>query len=112
MENKEQKAKEILKKYNQEHIIKWIDKQEEVVKQKIINQVLQIDLNELEELYKKVKRGVVKKDYTITPLHAVIKEKLNDEQKKDYIQIGNNILKNNKLAVVTMAGGQGTRLRT
>ena len=91
MENKEQKAKEILKKYNQEHIIKWIDKQEEVVKQKIINQVLQIDLNELEELYKKVKRGVVK---------------------KDYIQIGNNILKNNKLAVVTMAGGQGTRLRT
>lgn len=110
MENQEQKAKEILKKYNQTHIIKWLDKQEESIKQKIIEQVLEIDLKELEDLYQKVQRGVVKKDYSITPIHAVIKEKISQTEKCNYIQTGEEILKNNKYAVVTMAGGQGTRL--
>ena len=110
MENKEQKAKEILKKYNEIHIIEWMDKQENEIKQKIIDQVLKIDLEELEDLYKKVKRGIVKKDYDIKPIHPVIKEKINEVEKKNYIQIGEDVLKNNKYAVVTMAGGQGTRL--
>ena len=47
MENKEEKAIRILKEYNQEHIIKWMDAQEDEAKQKIINQVLEIDLDEL-----------------------------------------------------------------
>ena len=112
MENKEEKAKRILKEYNQEHIIDWMDNQEEKIKERIINQVLEIDLDELKELYRKVERGIVKKEYDITPLHAVIKDKISKEDELDYIAIGENVLKNNKYAVVTMAGGQGTRLRT
>ena len=108
----EEQAKEILKKYNQEHIIRWLDEQEDSIKQKIIKQVLEIDLEELKELYNKVKRGIEKKDYEITPIQAIEKDKLNENDKKKYIEIGENILKNNKYAVVTLAGGQGTRLRT
>ena len=111
MENQEQKAKEILEKYNETHIIKWMESQEEGIKQKIIKQVLKIDLEELEDLYKKVKRGIVKKNYDIKPIHPIIKEKLNETEKNSYIQIGEEVLKNSKYAVVTMAGGQGTRLR-
>ena len=108
----EEKAKEILKKYNQKHIIEWMDKQEESVKQEIIKQVLEIDLDELDDLYKKVQHGIVKKDYNITPIHAIIKEKITEKEKNEYIKLGEEVLKNNKYAVVTMAGGQGTRLRT
>jgi len=108
----EEQAKEILKKYNQEHIIKWMDKQEDSVKQKIINQVLEIDLEELKELYNKVKRGIVKKDFKVTPIHAIEKDGLSENEKQKYLKIGENILRNNKYAVLTLAGGQGTRLRT
>lgn len=107
----EEKAKEILRKYNQSHIIEWMDKQEDSIKQKIINQVLEIDLDELEKLYKKVQRGRVKKDYNITKIESVVKEKLSEEESKEYINLGEEVLKSNKYAVVTMAGGQGTRLR-
>ena len=112
MEEKEQKAKEILKEYNQEHIIKWLDKADLNTKNKIINQINEIDLEELEELYKKNQRGVVKKDYKITPITAIDKSKLKKEEKEEYINLGENVLKNGEYAVVTMAGGQGTRLRT
>lgn len=108
----EEKAKEILKKYNQNHIIEWMDKQEKSIKQKIINQVLEIDLKELEDLYKKVKEGVQKKDYNIAPLTSIVRENLTLEEENKYISLGEEILKNNQYAVVTMAGGQGTRLRT
>ena len=108
----EEKAKEILKNYNQEHIINWMNNQQEDVKHKIAKQVLEIDLDELKELYNKVQRGVIKKDYNITPLHSVIREKINEQEEQNYIVLGEKVLKNNKYAVVTMAGGQGTRLRT
>ncbi len=108
----EEKAKDILRKYNQTHIIEWMDKQEEGIKQKIAKQVLAIDLEELEDLYKKVKKGITKKNYKITPINAIIKDNLKEEEKKEYIDLGESVLKRNKYAVVTMAGGQGTRLRT
>lgn len=108
----EEKAKEILRKYNQTDIIDWMDKQDEEIKQKIVKQVLEIDLKELEDLYAKVKRGAIKKDFDITPINAIIKDKISDVEKRKYISLGEEVLKNNKYAVVTMAGGQGTRLRT
>ena len=112
MENQEQKAKEILEEYNQTHISEWMDKQENNIKQKIVKQVLEIDLDELEDLYKKVKRGIIKKDYNIERIPPVIKEKLSKEEKNIYMQSGEKAIRNNQYAVVTMAGGQGTRLRT
>ena len=112
MKNQEIKAKEILDKYNQTHISNWMDKQEESVKQKIIKQVLEIDLDELDDLYKKIQKGMIKKDFNIEPIQPIIKAKLTEKEKNSYIKTGEQILKNNNYALVTMAGGQGTRLRT
>ena len=108
----EEKAKEILKKYNQEQIIKWMEKVDEKTKQEIINQVINIDLEELKELYNKVKKGIIQKKYTVTPIKAIEKSKLSESQKNEYTLLGEEVLKNHTYAVVTMAGGQGTRLRT
>lgn len=112
MEKMEQKAKEILKKYNQEHIIKWLEQADETTKEQIIKQVMEIDIEELEDLYKKVQRGVVKKECEITPIIAVNKDKLSKKEQNEYISLGERVLNDGEYAVVTMAGGQGTRLRT
>lgn len=112
MENREIQAKEILNKYNQEHIIKWIDSlEDEKTKQKIIEQVLNIDFEELQSLYIKTKKGREKKQYEIKPIVAISPDKITEKQRKEYKLLGENILKNSKFAVVTLAGGQGTRLR-
>ena len=111
MTKKEEQAKEILKEYNQQHIIKWIDKSNNQNKETIINQVLDIDLEELEDLYEKVKKGIIKKNFTITPINAVDKNNVTANEKIQYIELGEKVIKNNEYAVVTMAGGQGTRLR-
>ena len=40
------------------------------------------------------------------------KANIEESKKQEYFEKGASILKKNKLAIVTMAGGQGTRLRT
>ena len=48
----------------------------------------------------------------IQPITPVIKENLSKEEYEKFSQIGTEALKQGKLAVCTLAGGQGTRLRT
>lgn len=106
------KAKEILKEYKQEHIIEFIDKSNEIVKGKIINQVLNIDFGELKELYEKTFESLFVDLEELHPIAGVNPDRLTSEELTNYEKIGSDIIKSNKFAVATMAGGQGTRLRT
>ena len=106
------KAKEILKKYKQEHIIDYIDKLNLDVKNKLINQILNIDFEELKELYEKTFEDIYVDLEVIKPINAVNPDNLSKQELDDLKNIGEQVIKNNKFAVATMAGGQGTRLRT
>jgi len=108
----EKKAKEILKEYKQEHIIKIIDKSDIETKNKIINQVINIDFEELKELYDKTFESLYVDLEELLPIAGVNPERLTNEVLENYIKVGTDIIKSNKFAVATMAGGQGTRLRT
>lgn len=108
----ENKAKEILKKYKQEHIIELIDKSDVIVKNKLINQVLNIDFEEIKELYDKTFEDLYVDLEELQPIVGVNPDRLTMEELENYEKIGTDIIKNNKFAVATMAGGQGTRLRT
>lgn len=112
MENKYIKAKEILEKNNQNHIIKWMEQVDEETQNKIINQVLAIDFKELNALYKNAITAKEKRNSEITPIQAIKKEELEEIEKNKYIEQGEKVLEEGKFAAVTMAGGQGTRLRT
>ena len=112
MDNKYNEAKEILKKYKQEHIIEFIDKSNEETKNKLIEQVLKIDFEELKELYEKTFEELYVNLEELQPIAGVNPDRLSNEEIKKYKKIGVEIIKNNKFAVSTMAGGQGTRLRT
>ena len=48
----------------------------------------------------------------IEPIDYIEKEKIAKDKKEEYLKKGIEEIKKGKLAVVTMAGGQGTRLRT
>lgn len=108
----EKKAKEILKEYKQEHIIELIDRLDIETKNKIINQVINIDFEELKELYDKTFESLYVDLEELLPIAGVNPERLTSEVLENYIKVGTDIIKNNKFAVATMAGGQGTRLRT
>lgn len=102
MEKLEQ-AREILNKYNQEHI--KLDNQE------IINQVLSINFDELEQLYKMATTKTnIKNIEKIQPVKAINPGKLEKCELDEYKKIGESVIKNGKYAVAIMAGGQGTRL--
>ena len=103
---------ELLKKYNQEHILKYVDMVDEKKKNDLINQIEKINFEELNKLYEISNRDNTKaiKGIIIEHIPFVDKYKLEKERKETLTKIGEDIIKNNKYAVVTMAGGQGTRL--
>ena len=109
--NNIEKSIEILKKHKQEHIIDLMQKIDENKQQKLANQVLQIDFEEIEELYKKTFEDLYVDLEELQPITAVNPNRLSKEQIIKLKEKGANIIKNNKFAIATMAGGQGTRLR-
>ena len=104
------KAKDTLKKYNQEHVLNFYDKLSEENKKKLVNQILSIDFEQINKLYENTKHEIQFGDAKIEPIDYLEKEKINSTGFEKYNEIGTDIIKQGKLAVVTMAGGQGTRL--
>ena len=81
-------------------------------KQKLIGQVEQIDFEQIKNLYDISKKDNDKiiESYIIEHTKFTDKYKMPKEKFDELTQIGENIIKNGEYAVVTMAGGQGTRL--
>ena len=100
-----------LKKYNQEHLLYFYDELSEEEKNILINQILNIDFEKIINLYVNSKKIEDTSDVKISPLPHIEKDKLTDKELNYYTQIGETVIKNNQVAIVTMAGGKGTRLR-
>ena len=111
MEEKLGEIKEILKKYGQEHLLNSYDKLDDVHKKKLLEQIEGIDFELAKSLYESTKKEIKNSKDEITPIDYLDKFKLGDKFKY-YEEIGKKAIKNGELAAVTMAGGQGTRLRT
>ena len=110
MDDKLRTAKEILKKYNQEHLLYFYDELSEEEKNILINQILNIDFEKIINLYLNSKKVEDLSKVEISPLPHIEKDKLSEKEINYYTQIGEAVIKNNQVAIVTMAGGQGTRL--
>ena len=105
------KAKKILNKYNQKHIIEFLKSPDGSINNELVKQVLNIDFDELKELYNKTFESLYVDLEELEPIAGINPRKLAKETLEEYEKIGIDIIKSNKFAVSTMAGGQGTRLR-
>ena len=107
---KEQETIKLLKEYNQEHIIKLLEKLDGKEKEELINQINNIDFHQINELYQNTKKDIEIKENRIESIQYLDKEKLTKTQKDEFDELGEKEITSGKYAVVTMAGGQGTRL--
>ena len=108
--NREQDVIKMLESYNQNHIINLLKNLDEVKKQELLEQIEKIDFHQVMELYDNTKKEIEIKESKIEPISYLDKAKLSQEQIEKFDKLGEEILINGKYAVVTMAGGQGTRL--
>ncbi len=109
MNNTLEEAKVILKKYNQEHLLNGYEKLEEKKQKQLLEQIMNINFELIKSLYDNTKKEKSSNKDKIEPMEYLDKYKLNDKYKY-YENIGKQAIKEGKLAAVTMAGGQGTRL--
>ena len=108
--DKEQEVIAILKEYGQEHIIKFLENLNPQEKEELENQILKIDFHQLTELYENAKKPVEIKENKIEKIDYIDKQKMNIIQKEELADLGGSIVSSGKYAVVTMAGGPGSRL--
>ena len=101
---------ELLKTYHQEHIIKLLKKLETNKKEELIEQINHIDFNLMMELYENTKKEIEIKKNKIEEITYLDKAKLSPAQKEEFDMLGEVAIRKGEYAVVTMAGGQGTRL--
>lgn len=103
-------AEKILKKYNQEHLLNFYNDLSENEKNILIKQILDINFEKIMNLYLASKNNNDLSSTEISPLPHIEKDKLTYNELTYYTQIGEAVIQNNEIAVVTMAGGQGSRL--
>lgn len=104
---------EIVKKYNQEHLLKYIDLiPTDKGKKELISDIEKIDFERLKQLYSLSNQNFknTMKAVMLEHIRVFDKDRFSDEENKEILKIGEDIIANNQYAVVTMAGGQGTRL--
>ena len=102
----------LLEMYGQEHIIKLLKQLEGKEKEELIEQINKIDFHQIMELYENTKKDIEIKENKIENIPYLDKAKLSNEQREEFDSLGERAIRNQEYAVVTMAGGQGTRLRT
>lgn len=107
---KEKIAVEKLKKIGQEHIISWMNKLTINEKQELINQIIELDIDKVIDLYNNLSKTFEIENKKIEKISATDINKLSEDEFNNLKNIGIEFIKKGQYAVITMAGGQGTRL--
>ena len=110
VENKILKAEKLLEENKQDSVLRILRKLDSEKKEKLAEQILQLDFEQLRKLYKETQETPEILEKKLEHINYVDKSKLDKATKEMYDKIGLEKIKNGKLAVLTMAGGQGTRL--
>lgn len=110
MNNKLQKVIKILDTYDQKHLISFYKDLTDLQKDFLLNQILSIDFDKIFGLYDASMVPEVIQENELSPLEYFEKKNFSEEEIEFYSKIGAEEIKSGSFAVVTMAGGQGTRL--
>ena len=105
-----EEMKKKLKEYDQLQILSNYERLDNQKKSELAEQVERIDFNQINKLYKTTKEEVSFENDIIEPISYIEKDKLTKEELEKYLNLGESAIKEGKYSIVTMAGGQGTRL--
>lgn len=95
--------------YGQEHILRHYPSLSKASKNKLLDKMEQLDFAALGELFQLTKEPLVSTDL-ISPMAAFDSESYSDEERAQMTEIGWDRLRQGKVAVLVVAGGQGSRL--
>ena len=107
---KDENVIENLKKYNQTRTLKILENVDETIKNKIIEQLKDINFTQLKELYNNIKEEAEVDVGELKPIKSLNPDKISKKERETYEEIGADVVRNKKFEVATMSGGQGTRL--
>ncbi len=110
MDEKYLRVKQLLEDNGQEQLLNNFEKLDINKKNKLLDEILTINFDQIKKLYENTQKPVSFSEMKLEPIAYVEKDKLSAEDKAKYEKIGEDIIKKGQYAVVTMAGGQGTRL--
>ena len=109
-----EELKELTKMYNQEHLLTNFYepiKENEIKAEEYLKELTTIDFPLMQSLYDNALLNEdADKKLEIEPVDYIDKEKMTFAEKENLKTKGQSLLKEGKVAAVTMAGGQGTRL--
>lgn len=99
-------AQEKLKKYGQEHVLKYYDELAEEAKEALLAQIEATDMSILESCRH---REEIAKKGKITPLAAMQLDEIEGNRER-FTAVGVEAIQDGKVGAVLLAGGMGTRL--
>ncbi len=108
MTEAELKAK--VEKYGQAQIMSNYSNLSDELKKELEEQIERIDFEKSNKLFEQTKQEVSFENDVIEPISYIDKEKLSNEEYSKYLKLGEDAIKAGEYSIVTMAGGQGTRL--
>ena len=100
----------ILEKYNQEQLERFYKDLSKTEQSKLQKEIENIDFEQINSLYINSKKDEIIELKEIESIKYYIKKKLSKSIIEEYSNLAKEILRKNKLCVITMAGGQGSRL--
>lgn len=110
--NHTEQVEDFLKKYDQTLVLNYYNHTSNAKKEKIQEQLKKINLDSLNNLYRISQTNVAAEIHSSELYNLPYTEKslLDGFERREIDSIAMDVLEANKYAVVTMAGGQGTRL--
>ncbi|MDR7856730.1 UDPGP type 1 family protein [Tissierella sp.] len=111
MKEKIQEVESIVCEYGQEHLLRYFHELADEEKESLLNQILSIDFELISSLYKKMTNPEINKNQQdLQPLKAYNWVDIDNEDRGRLYDVGIEKMSEGKVAVVLLAGGQGTRL--
>ena len=105
---KKEEAEQLLKKYGQEHILRYYEELSAEQKEALLKQIAGIDFPMIERIQQNHSKEGLHKG-KITPLAAMQLKEI-EARKAEFRQIGVKAIEEGKVGAVLLAGGMGTRL--
>ncbi|HTG68233.1 MAG TPA: UDPGP type 1 family protein [Candidatus Udaeobacter sp.] len=110
MDNEFLKAETILNKYKQEHVLRFLERRTPEEKAQLFDQIQSVDFEQLVAILHKKDQHIEDNSANITPIPYEDWDKYDNNEQDAYTQLGWELIRSGRVAVIVVAGGQGSRL--